>query len=1473
VAQRFIGIDIGTETIKLAELTRDEGRLRWTRRALWEHGKEPAAELLARLREWGWDDVSAAAVSGRLGRQLALPRVPLPQAQARGFRFLRGDVPASVVSIGGHGFSVLELRPGGAEVFRENSRCSQGTGNFLRQLVERFDLEIEAASTLCEDVTDPAPLSGRCPVILKTDMTHLANKGEDRARILAGLYDAVSENVQVLLKPRVCPSRIVLAGGVMRARRIRENFRAFADKHGMELDLLDGDDFAFLEALGSALVAAERGCISPPDDPWKYPTGCGVLGRPPRLEALFAPPAPSELERVPSLAAFMKQVTRLPPTPLPPCDPSRDLLLGFDVGSTGSKVVALDVVTREVVWDAYIRTNGSPVGAAQTLARMFVEADARPGRAVGFAVTGSGREIVGSLLATCYGVDSVFVLNEIAAHARGACEVDARVDTIFEIGGQDAKYIRLVDGRVVDAAMNEACSAGTGSFIEEQGKRFAGIESIGQLGEEAMRAPEGISLGQHCSVFMAEIVDQAIADGVPQESVVAGIYDSIVQNYLNRVKGSRPVGKVVFCQGMPFASDALAAAVARQTGVSVVVPPNPGTVGAHGIALLAHDALAGRERPPLDLARFLAARVEKKETFVCKSVQGCGGAGNRCRIDALTTRVEERKKRFHWGGACSLYDKGTHKKKLPDLSPDPFREREDLVARLLADLPRLAGAPTIALADEFLLKGLAPFFVTFLHGLGLSPLVRTGADHADLKRGIEEANVPFCAPMQLYHGLVSSMAEARPDFLFLPMLRTLPRAAGEEHAVVCPIVQASPDMLRADLGDLGPTRLLTPVVDVGEENLGSAEIRASAFRIAAEIGAPEHLWERAFRAAAAAQERFDADCLTIGARALAFAREHDVVPVVVLGRPYTIYNKVLNSNVPAILREQGAMAIPVDCYPIEDGVPVYEDMYWGHGQRNLRAAHQIRRTPGLYSVYCSNYSCGPDSFNLHFYAYLMEGRPFAVLETDGHSGDAGTKTRIEAFLHCVRSDLAEHREGAPNDLVRIEKNKDDFGHIRRTRERLLVPRMGAGAELMTACIQGLGIPAECLPIPDREALRLGRRHTSGKECVPMTVTLGSLLQRLERARGTDEKFSFFMPTAQGPCRFGVYNTLHKIVLERLGWGDRVGVWTPSCTGYFDDLPPGFAILVFTAFVAGDYLQEALYDVRPVEATPGAAQAIYDRFHARLLDHLRERAGGDLSLSTALLELVSGRLFGCHEIVRKAATELAKVKGDRALPAVLVVGEIYARCDPFTNDFVIDKLEQRGIRARFAPFSEWLEYTDTLNLEAMGAARTFGAQVTSTVQTLITNVLYGAAARLLGWPARTTVADSLRAAHGYIRPELQGEAVLTLGGPVHEWRQGHIDGVVSVGPLECMPNKISEAQFFHVTEREGLPSLTISLNGDPIDPEVLDTFAFDIHTRWAAKRSGASTHAPARRRQASVRLPAADGGLVQLRRSRTAARVD
>jgi predicted CoA-substrate-specific enzyme activase len=1413
--RRYVGIDVGAEAIKVVELAGEPAALRWTRRAEVEHRGQPTVALAGLLAGFDWAGVAGAAVTGRLGSQVALPRVPQKQAQSAGAGYLVGDVPITVVSIGAHGCSVLERRGGGVELFRENARCAQGTGHFLRQLVQRFGLEVEEAAALAAEVADPAPLSGRCPVILKTDMTHLANKGEGRERILAGLLDAIAESAQVLVKPRRGPTRLALAGGVARAARVRDHFDRFARRHGLSLDGWSAEDGLHLDALGAAVLAAA--------DP----------RRPPPLTALFQPAPEPPLEVLPSLARSLARVRRLPEQPRPAFAGARDAVLGFDIGSTGSKAALLDVATGQLLWDGYLRTDGDPVGAAQALVKLLLQGEAGAHRVLGFGATGSGREMVGSLLSTCYCGEAVHVLNEIAAHAAGARHVDPRVDTIFEIGGQDAKYIRLDGGRVVDAAMNEACSAGTGSFIEEQGRRFHGIDSVAQLGEEALAAPQGVALGQHCSVFMAEVIDGAVARGVARGPILAGLHDSVVANYLNRVKGTRSVGSVIFCQGMPFASDALAAAVARQTGAEVIVPPRPGLQGAIGIALLAAAELPLAGRAPAALPTFLGARVTRKDQFTCASTQGCGGAGNHCRIDRLATDVGGEARRFTWGGGCALWDQGTRLQKLPDLAPDPFRERQALVAEVVAGLPARGGRRVVALADEFQLKGLLPFFATFLHRLGLDVAVAPGGDRAALKRGIEEANVPFCAPMQQYHGLVAGLAGGGHELVLVPLLRHLPRVAGERTSSVCPIVMGAPDVLRLDLPPEAAGRLLSPVIDMGPEGLESEPFERSCRGLAASVGVTdEATLQAALREGRTAQAAFDARLPALGQRALDWCREHAVTPVAVLGRSYTIHDEVLNSNVPAILRAQGAVGIPLDCLPVPADAPIFDDVFWSHSQRMLRAAWLVRRTPGLYGLFCSNYACGPDSFTGHQLAFLMEGKPFAVIETDGHAGDAGTRTRVEAFLHCVREDLRAARGGAPNDAARLDVARRTLGDLTARGERVLVPPMGPEAEALVAGLRGLGVAAEVLPRPTRETLGLGRRQTSGKECLPLTVTLGSLLERLQTAGSDGERYAFFMPGSDGPCRFGAYRQLQQLVLDRLGWRDRVAIWSPPLGDYFRGLPPGFAAIVYAGFCAYGALEEALHDVRPVEASPGAAEAIHAEAAARLSTLIEEATRGDLSAAAVLREAGGGRVWGIPRLVSEAAQALAAVKTARRVPVVLLAGEIYVRCDPFANGEVALALERRGLRVRLEPLTEFIQYTDWVAWKR-GWKKGLLARLDRWLRDRILDRCHAAAAGPLGLPPPPPIDEAVAAAGDYLDHHVEVETLLTIGVPVLAWRRRQIDAVVSVGPLECMPNKLAEAQLHHAAEREGLLSLTLNLNGDPLDEAALDGFAFEVHRRFRA----------------------------------------
>jgi hypothetical protein len=351
--------------------------------------------------------------------------------------------------------------------------------------------------------------------------------------------------------------------------------------------------------------------------------------------------------------------------------------------------------------------------------------------------------------------------------------------------------------------------------------------------------------------------------------------------------------------------------------------------------------------------------------------------------------------------------------------------------------------------------------------------------------------------------------------------------------------------------------------------------------------------------------------------------------------------------------------------------------------------------------------------------------------------------------------------------------------------------------------------------------------------------------------------------------------VQKVVFDRLGVRERIRIWSPGDLAYFEGFGRGFSALTLAGITAMDLLRQALLDVRPAESPPGAAEAVHARARMELLQILEREAARGVSATRMLREVVGGELFGCAALLRRAAAELARLRGSRQLPTVLVAGEIYVRSDPFASDFLVERLERRGLRVRLAPPSEWLEYVSDLAAGVCGAG--LADRLSSRLQRLILDRSHALVAAPLGWPPRTPAREAVEAASSYLRADLWGEAVLTLGGALHEWRRGAIDGAVSVGPLECMPNRIAEAQLVHAGEREGLVALTLPLNGDPVDGEILDNFVYEVEARHRRRleRSAGPAQASASARRGicgqrcttlapGVDTPTGEGGFVTRR---------
>ena len=384
--------------------------------------------------------------------------------------------------------------------------------------------------------------------------------------------------------------------------------------------------------------------------------------------------------------------------------------LGIDIGSVSTNLALLDESGR-LLHGIYLRTVGRPIEVVNQGLQEIEKLFGTRVRICGVGTTGSGRELIGELV----GADTVN--DEITAHKTGAMYVNDRivrnldgrdenapsVDTIFEIGGQDAKYISIDRGVVVDFAMNEACAAGTGSFLEEQAERL-GVQIKDEFARLALSSSSPARLGERCTVFMERDVNAAMQQGASIPDLAAGLAYSVALNYLNRVVRGRKIGEVIYFQGGTAYNDAVAAAFSQILGKRIIVPPHNGIIGAIGMALIAQEVtqIAGRDprrsRHRLCRRRSLATlpastfrgfdlnqtHFETRE-FVCKA------CSNYCDMKEITVAGEK----TYWGDKCS----------------DKFRKRIRTGRKpVIEDL--------LALRDRALFAGRKIFWRSLNHGRG-----------------------------------------------------------------------------------------------------------------------------------------------------------------------------------------------------------------------------------------------------------------------------------------------------------------------------------------------------------------------------------------------------------------------------------------------------------------------------------------------------------------------------------------------------------------------------------------------------------------------------------------------------------------------------------------------------------------------------------------------------------------------------------
>jgi predicted CoA-substrate-specific enzyme activase len=1347
-------ICLGASNLKVVELLKDNDSINIGQVVIENHECNPRKKFMEVIRKLDISKYDYVTITGRRFKdQINLHSITEPEATENAIRFINKDNKRynALVSLGGENFILYVLNEKGHLLdVQTGNKCASGTGEFFLQQIRRMNLSVDDATKVAKN-SKQHKVSGRCSVFCKSDCTHALNKGIPKGEVTAGLCNMMAEKVFDLMQTTDMEN-VIAVGGVAAKNHIVTVFLKERIKN-----LVIPKEADYFEALGAALYAMEKKTrVNLSDELLKHE----------KSSFHFLEP----IQAGESLVSFKEMETDK-------AKESDECIIGLDVGSTTTKSVLLRTKDNKVVASIYLRTNGDPVGASRNCYReLSKQVDAKI-NIIGLGSTGSGRKIAGLHAMT----DAV--INEIISHATAAVYFDKDVDTIFEIGGQDAKYTYLVNSVPSDYAMNEACSAGTGSFLEEAAKESLGIDYL-QIAEIALKGKNPPNFNDQCAAFISSDIKNASHEGINQEDIVAGLIYSICMNYDNRVKGSRPVGNKIFMQGGVCYNKAVPLAMANLINKHIIVPPEPGLMGAFGVALEVKKRieLGLLKKKEFNLKNLYEREVEYKKSFICHGEDECD---RKCEINMISIEGKD----YPFGGICDKYYNIAHNIKIDSRDSDIINKRQDLVFNQKS---KGDGPKKIGISRSFLANSLYPLYHNFFSRLGLDVVLSDNVD----PEGVKMARSSFCFPAQISHGTFYNLLHKDLDYIFLPTIYELHVENSvdtrKDHQSPCYTIISEVFFIKSTFKDIKTNaKLLTPVLDFSKG--WDSEGHAFA-KLAKNMGFTKQEGAEAFDFAIEKQKEFFNARKEIGKKVLEeLEKDPTKTAIVLFGRPYNAFADEANMGIPNKFASRGFKIIPFDFLSYKDE-PCDKSMHWALGQEILKAASFVKKHPQLFGAYITNFSCGPDSFIVGYFRDIMKTKPSLTLELDSHTADAGVNTRIEAFLDIVE----RYRKIGVNDpkpgsfrkaqivirngnLYYLSSDGNEYPLKNNKRVHVLFPSMGRTfCEGVAATFKGIGYNSSSVALPDMEVLQKGRGNTSCKECLPLILTTGSLLNYLENRKNKDELLVYFMPTAPGGCRFGQYNVFINKLIEKKQIKD-VALVTLTQENSYAGIKPLELIKMLKSITIADVMDDIHNAIYVLAEDREYGIKVFNKEWQRIKDTMS--VDGDV-----------------YNTLKEAAHNLSKVPLKQKLSdvkSVIIMGEIYVRKDEFSNKDLINRLASKGIVAKRSPILDWIYYIDYTVKHGINDARfTLKDKIEFYAKLAIQRRTEKTIKRILSKSGLyhyelIEMDKMMEYGQKFVDKRLGGEPIIMLGAFFKDILHS-CQGVISIGPFGCMPTKVIEA---------------------------------------------------------------------------------
>lgn len=1383
------GIDIGSTTVKLVVLDENEQILFGEYRRHHAHTQQTLAKLLKeahlQLGECALQLKITGSGSINLGKAMNIGFVQEVVAVATALQKVAPQTDVAI-ELGGEDAKIIYFKGGLEE--RMNGVCAGGTGAFIDQMASLLQTDAGGLNTEAANYKQIYPIAARCGVFAKTDIQPLINEGATKADLAASIFQAVvNQTISGLACGKPIRGCVAFLGGPLYF--LPELKKAFIRTLKLTPETtVDPKNSHLFAAMGAALESGTEQGVGIDCLIQQLEQGVKVSFEMPRLPALFE-----------SRDDYMAFCDRHKKAVIPKKKLSEyegECFLGIDAGSTTTKMVLIG--NRGELLHAFYGSNqGNPIktaiGAMDNLRKLLPTG----ARIVRSCSTGYGE----TLLKSAFSIDEGEV--ETVAHCTAASFFDSEVDCVLDIGGQDMKCIKLRNGCVDTVLLNEACSSGCGSFLEN----FA--NSLGYTAEdfahEALFAPNPVDLGTRCTVFMNSNVKQAQKEGAAVSDISAGLAYSVVKNALYKViKLTDPseLGKHIVVQGGTFCNQAVLRAFEKIAGVEVTCPDSSGIMGAFGAALIAKDRYHGQP------SRMLSLEQIGKLTYTTKTTH-CGGCANRC---MLTINQFPNGNRHITGNRCEKgmgSDKGTRK------GENLVEYKRKRLFEPYAPLPEhSAPRGTIGIPRVLNIYENNPFWATFFRELGFRVILSPFSNRKIYELGME--SIPSeseCYPAKLAHGHVQWLVNQGIQTVFHPcVFYEYQEAESAQNHFNCPIVVSYAENLKNNVEAVadGDVRYIRPFIAFTDEKTAADRL----VRLCSEQwGIEETETRTAVKLAWAEQRRAKADIRQKGTQVLAQMEAEDASGIVLAGRPYHI-DPEINHGIPELIASYGLYVFTEDSLPlIENPIhPLRVLDQWVYHSRLYNAAEFVTYRDDLELVQLNSFGCGLDAVTTDQVCEILErsNKLYTVLKIDEVNNLGAVRIRIRSLIAAMNMRRQQEILSSPciDGYHRAEFTKQMF----QDGYTILAPQMSPiHFDILEPVFKAYGFRMELLRNDNRAAIDTGLKFVNNDACFPSITVVGQIMAAVLSGRYDTNKLAIIMTQTGGCCRASNYVGFIRRALDKVGM-HHIPVISLSAQGLEKNsgfrLPVSLLLKAAKGIVYGDLFMRCLYRVRPYEKRPGSANELHRFWQEIAVDSLTNPKS-KWSYQKVCKGIVDAfDALPMNEKLRK--------------PRVGVVGEILVKYMPLANNHLVELLEREGAEAVVPDLMDFMNYSlynGTYKKEFLGAKSDIASKLGIWAIRKLRKPAMDALDKSRHFDAPMPIEQVAELAKPFLSIGNQYGEGWFLTGEMAELLITGVPNIVCIQPFACLPNHVVGKGVIKALKKTYPKANIVAVDYDPGASEV------------------------------------------------------